>query len=49
MALYIYITNKMTFLKKQSDNSYFTFMSYFWLSTWILKYACVTGGETWNL
>lgn len=26
MALYIYITNKMTFLKKQSDNSYFTVM-----------------------
>lgn len=49
MALYIYITNKMTFLKKQSDNSYFTFMSYFWLSMWILKYACVTGGKTWNL
>lgn len=49
MALYIYITNKMTFLEKRSDNSYFTFMSYFWLSMWILKYACVTGGKTWNL
>lgn len=49
MALYIYITNKITVLKKQSDNSYFTFMILFLAIQMDIKYACVTGGKIWNL